>query len=190
MSYQIKDHSRFHTGNLFKLVFCRNSKTKGTISFSRWLYITLFEILFGSELIENIINSSICPSNITSSNIDTYGREQKLNLYIPSGFFTNMFRNQLIEVLYYKHYLQYNILDPSHKPEVNEALNQIDCTDTYFSAFKEMFNQLIALRRVYDFSFLVFNLSVDVVVYVGTNRLDLAIVTALVIESIRRTIKI
>ena len=190
MSYQIKDQSRFHTNNLFKLVFCRNSKTKEVISFSRWLYITLFEILFGSELIENIINSSICPSNTSGSDTSLYGRKQKLNLYIPSGFFTNMFRKQLIEVLYYKHYLQYAILEPSHKPEVNKELNQIDCTDTYFSAFKEMFNQLIALRRVYDFSFLIFNLSIDIVVYLVTDRIDLAIVSALLIESFRRTIKI
>jgi hypothetical protein len=190
MSYQIKDYSRFHTNNLFKLVFCRNATTKKLISFNRWLYITLFEILFGSELIENIINSSICPSNTAGSDTAAYGRKQKLNLHVPSGLFTNMFRKQLVEVLYYKYYLQYAILEPSHKPEVNEALNQIDCTDTYFSAFKEMFNQLIALRRVYDFSFLIFNLSIDMVVYLITDRIDLAIVTALILESVRRTIKI
>lgn len=189
MDYRVIDQSRFHATNLFKLVFVRNEKNKKSISLLKWFKLTILEILFGPEIIEGFISTSSCPSNSNEKNIDYYGREQTLNLHIPNGFFTNLFRKHLVEVLYYKYHLQYAILKENDNPIKDEKLKVINCTGVFFSAFKEMFNQFISLRRVYEFSALVFNISIDLAVYYASERIDIAILSALIIESVRRIIK-
>ncbi|EDL70750.1 hypothetical protein A1Q_3795 [Vibrio campbellii HY01] len=147
--------------------------------------------MFGAELLENIINTSTGSSERADQ--CEYGKKLKLNFFIPSGIFTNMFRKQLVEVLYYKYYKQYQLLRPDgsfDEHDIDKTNKVVDCSSIRFASFKEVLYQLVALRRVYEFNHLVFNVMIDISVYVVSNRIDLAILSALLVETVRRILKI
>ncbi|MEZ9945542.1 hypothetical protein [Vibrio sp. 10N.222.54.F10] len=191
MNYKVIDKSRQPPSSLFRSVFIRNLENRSSISRFKWFKLNVLEIIFGVELIESVVNSS---TGITSRNENLqYGKDMKLNNFIPSGLLTNFFRASLIEVLYFKYYQQYYLLRPTQlieKSDFNENLDTLDCSYIRFSAFKEVFYQLISLRRVYESCHLIVNISIDVIVYSYTNRVELALLSALIIESIRRLVKV
>ena len=108
-------------------------KTKKQISRCKWIKLTILETIFGSELLENIINSSASSSE--RSDKCQYGKKMKLNSFIPCGLFTNLFRQSLVEVLYYKFYCQYYLFRPDKQEHVklNKESNTIDCTLIWFA---------------------------------------------------------
>lgn len=191
-SYKVVDKSNFIKVGYFSMVFFRGEELRGKICILRWLYITLVEILVGAELIENlVITGSVHPhDNIKKKDSDHYGNELHLNLHIPSGFVTNVLRQQILNLLYYKYYQKYLILEPVGDVWTDDDSGVVDCTRTRFRARKVIFYQFIALRRVYDFSWLVINLLIDTVVYLITTDIQLVLVSAAIVEAIRRAIKI
>ncbi|WP_192891815.1 hypothetical protein [Vibrio bathopelagicus] len=191
MNYKVIDKSKLPPSSLLKAVFIRNEDNRLSISRLKWFKLTALEILFGAELLENIINVS----TVTSSRGDKceYGKELKLNGFIPSGIFTNFFRVDLIEVLYFKYYKQYFLLKPAaaiEKQDFNRENKILDCSYIRFAAFKEVFYQVISLRRAYESCHFLANISVDITVFCYTNRIELALLSALVVESIRRLVKL
>ena len=191
MDYKVVDKSWYPKTNLFKAVFIRNEENRSLVGRLKWLKLNVIEITFGSELLENIINTSTGSSE--RGDQCEYGKRLKLNSFIPSGIFTNIFRKQLIEVLYYKYYKQYQLLRPSDsfdEHDIDRKKKVIDCTSISFASFKEVLYQLVAMRRVYEFNHLLFNMMIDITVYVVSNRIDLAILSALLVETIRRVLKI
>ncbi|ELA9714041.1 TPA: hypothetical protein KD131_004734 [Vibrio parahaemolyticus] len=191
MDYKIIDKSWYPKTNLFKAVFIRNEENRSLIGRLKWLKLNAIEIIFGAELLENIINTSTDSSE--RGDQCEYGKKLKLNSFIPSGIFTNMFRSQLLEVLYYKYYKQYQLLRPSDsfdENDIDRTKKVVDCSLIRFASFKEVLHQLVALRRVYEFNHLLFNVMIDISVYVVSNRIDLAILSALLVETVRRILKI
>jgi len=190
--YRVIDKTTAYEKSYIGVVFRRNDRLKNDISLIKWLWLTLIELVVGFELIESIVTTASVPPYGKNQKEDSgkYGAELHLSLHIPSGLITNFLRPQIIELLYYKYYYQYLLLSPVGEPDINDTKNIIDCTRTRFRARKEIFYQLIALRRVYDFSWLVFNLSVDLIVYYLSSNLEWALVSALTIEGIRRLLKV
>ena len=162
------------------------------ISLGKWIWLTLIELIVGPELIESIVTTASVPPDGKNQKEDSskFGAELHLTLHIPSGLVTNFLRPKIIELLYYKFYWQYLLITPVGEPYINDKARTIDCTRTRFRARKEVFYQLIALRRVYDLSWLVFNLSVDLLVYYLSSSLEWALVSALIIEGARRLLKV
>lgn len=191
MNYTVIDKSRYSKKKLYKTVFLRNDCNKDSVSLLKWIYLTFFEILFGSVLLENIVNTSAGTS--TREEQCQYGKEMKLNSFVPNGVTTNFFRGVLVEVLYYKFYKQYFLIRPLHQieeHEIDRKSKTIDCSLIRFASFKEVLYQVISLRKVYELTHLATNVTIDTIVYFYTDRLDMAIFSAILIESIRRIVKI
>lgn len=190
--YEVVDGAKGFTGSYLKTVCFRNDELKRQVSAFKWFILTVVEFLVGSELLENfVVTGSVPPyKTIKKDDSPSYGAELHLTLHIPAGFFTNLLRKQIIELLYYKFHWQYLILDQVGETHINDDEKVIDCTRTRFRARKELFYQFIAVRRVYDLFWLVFNLSIDLLVFFATTDIKMALVAALSIEAIRRVLRV
>ncbi|WP_139070537.1 hypothetical protein [Aliivibrio fischeri] len=190
--YKIKDIHDFYGKSYVSTVFFRNDRVKDKISAFKWFRLTIIELIIGVEILESIIMSfSLSPySNYKNLDKDEYGATCHLSLFIPYGIINCLVRNSAVEVLYYKYYHQYLLLTPVEKYDIDDQKNTINCTRTRFAAKKELFSELIAFRRVYELTWFLLNLSIDILVYYFSDSLQAAIATAIGIEALRRLLTI
>lgn len=177
--------------NYFSIVFLRGERVKQKVSLVRWVWLCLIEVLFGQELLESLVTTAAnsgCPED-PDPNRD-YGEPNQLNLHIPSGLFTNLFRSQILQILYYKFYLQYLFVLPVAEPFENKQTNTINVTRIRFRLRKSLLYLVIPFRRVYLLTAVALNLSADALAYVVTNNWYVVIVTGAVLEFIRRVLKL
>ena len=146
-TYRVIDTSSGPTKTYMGIVFRRTARVKKQVSLFQWVWLTVIEIIVGSELIESIVTTgSVQPhSNIIKEDSGKYGAELHLNLHIPAGFVMNALRRHLLQVLYYKFHWQYLILDQVGETHIDDNVCTINCTRTRFRAQKNLFYQFIAL---------------------------------------------
>lgn len=173
------------------VVFCRNKEVKDTVPLHRWFWFCFLEILFGEELLENLIMTS------GNSGIDDpnrkFGEPLPLSLHIPSGIFSNFCHNQLVDLLYYKFFEQYKLLeqdDSEQKPHMNEKTGTLELSGFKFRFVKHKLCHIIAFRRVYQTTALILNAAVDLIIWSIWRDLQLTIIVGLALESIRRLFKL
>lgn len=188
--FKVVDSQATIKQNYFSLVFFRDDRVKNRISRLRWAWLCLVEVIFGQELLESLVttaSNSGCPEDPDSKR--EYGEPNQLNLHIPSGLFTNLFRTQILQLLYYKYYLQYLFILPVVEPVENEQTNTIDVTRVRFRLRKKLLYLVIPFRRVYLISAVSFNLIADVFAYLATTNVYITLAVAATIEGIRRVLK-
>lgn len=187
-NYKVTDSTNGRTSGYLKEVCFRSSDLKLEVSPFKWFVLTIV----GTELLESLVTTGSVPpyKTIKKEDSEEYGNELHLTLHIPAGLITNILRNQIIELLYYKYYLQYLILTPVGEPTEDHTAKIIDCSWTRFRARKNIFYQFIALRRVYDLFWLVFNIAVDLIVFFATTDIKFALLSALTVEAIRRLLRV
>jgi len=188
---KIVDTQRPVIQNYFALVFVRGEKVKSRVSLPRWIWLTFIEILFGQELLESLVNTAAnsgCPEAPDQER--EYGEPNQLNLHIPNGLFTNLFRTHLIQLLYYKFYLHYLFILPVATPQENEVTGTIDVTRIRFRLRKSLLYLVLPFRRVYLVSALGLNLMADALAYAATSNISIAIAVGVALEFIRRVLKL
>ena len=189
--YRIIDNTRIPKQSFFKIFARRRKEVIPLISWYKWAWLSIVEILFGEELIESLVTtSSVEKPDLNNYRDDNYGPAQNLSMHIPQGVFNDLFRNQLIEVLFFKFYMQYLLIEPRDDVSYRETGTEIDCSRIRFSVFKPKLWQVIAFRRIYLFAWLVLNASVDLVIYFISSSLSIALLTALIVEAFRRLLKL
>ncbi|MBT1443308.1 hypothetical protein KJI95_02030 [Shewanella sp. JM162201] len=190
--YRVIDSAKGRTESYLRLVCFRSPELKKEISLWKWFVLTIVEMVVGTELLESFLTTgSVSPyKTLIKEDSTEYGNELHLTLHIPAGLITNLLRNKIIELLYYKHFLHYLILVPVGEPCVNDESKTIDCSRTRFRARKNIFYQFISLRRVYDLFWLVFNITIDLLVFLATTDIQFALLSALTIEAIRRLLRL
>ena len=191
-NYKVIDSTSRHTEGYLKTVLFRSAELKKMISMWKWSVLTLVEMIVGTELLESFVTTgSVLPyRRQAEENSKEYGNELHLTLHIPAGLITNLLRQKIIELLYYKYSLHYLILDSVGEPSINNESKIIDCSRTRFRARKNLFYQFIALRRVYDLFWLVFNIIIDSLVFLATTDIKFALLSALTVEAIRRLLRV
>lgn len=175
----------------FAIVFLRGERTRDRISRPRWFWLCLVEVLFGQELLENFVTTAAnsgCPEEPDENR--EYGEPNQLNLHIPSGFFTNLFRTQILQLLYYKFYLQYLLILPVAEPLISEQASTIDVTRVRFRLRKSLLCLVIPFRRVYLLTALGVNLVADALAYAVTTNLSVTFFVAVGLELVRRLLKL
>jgi len=185
--YKILDNTSHPKWNFWKMVFLRNERTINRVPILRWWYLCFLEIFFGTELLESFTNTasnSGCPED--QDEYSKFGEPNQLNFHIPTGIFTDMFRSQLRQLLYYKFYLQYCLILPVCEIRTNHESKVIDVSLTRFRFRKALLYQVIGIRRVYLGGALALNLTVDFIVYCVSNNIHYALISAVVIEFLRR----
>ena len=186
------DLSNYHGESYLRAVFFRDQRVRGLISRRKWAWLTFVELIVGADLIENIsITASALPhKNIRKPDSDEYGLLTTLNNHIPSGVVTNWFRSSIIEILYYKYYGQYLLMWPDSKIVHNDTKPRLDLTRYRFAVGKDRLYQILALRKVYDGTWLVANVSIDILVWLVTQKVETALLSALLIEGVRRALRV
>jgi len=177
--------------NYFSIVFIRGEHVKSKLSLPRWLWLCAVEVLFGKELLESFVvtaSNSGSPEDLDEKR--EYGEPNQLNLHIPSGVFTNLFREQILQVLYYKYYLQYLFILPLSEPIEDEQSNTINLTRVRFRLRKSLLYLIIPFRRVYIVSAIAVHLVVEALSYLVTTNLWFVAAVGALIELLRRLLKL
>lgn len=177
--------------NYFKAIFFRKEEIKSHIGRIKWIWLCILEILFGTELLENIIITASVSGCPEEPDLEMeYGLPQQLSLHVPAGIFTNIFHQQLVELLYYKFYLQYLLILPVSHPIIDEKRKTIYVERVRFRLRKSLLYQIIAFRRVYVATAIALNIAVNIIVYFITENITITLYLAGTLESIRRLVKI
>lgn len=175
---------------MFKGFAIRNAQARESVGLLKWIWLCIVEIMFGEELIESIVTTASVENINDRYKAPHHGVALNLSAHIPAGVMTNLFRKPLIEVLYFKYYIQYLLIVPSDEVDINQNKSEIDCTRIRFSIFKQKLWQIIAFRRVYIFSWVILNASIDLVVYLFSSSISMALIAAFIVEGLRRLIKV
>lgn len=177
--------------NYFSIVFIRGERVKSKLSLPRWLWLCAVEVLFGNELLESFVitaSNSGSPEDLDEKR--EYGEPIQLNLHIPSGVFTNLFRDQILQVLYYKYYLQYLFILPLSEPVENQQSNTINLTRVRFRLRKSLLYLIIPFRRVYIVSAIVVHVVAESLSYLVTTNLWVVAAVGATLEFLRRILKL
>jgi hypothetical protein len=175
----------------FRLVFFRKPELNIEISRGRWVWLCFLEVLFGAELLENLVitaSNSGCPEDPDKEG--RFGHSQQLSLHIPAGIFTGLFHNQIVQLLYYKFYLQYLLIMPIDDPIIDDANGLINIERVRFRLRKELLYQVITFRRVYIATAVTCNVFVDILVYWLSHNFLTALIVGACLEALRRVFKI
>ena len=176
------------TGSYFKIVFCKSDRVKNDLSSCDWFILTFIEFLFGEELLEQLVTTSAYNEGSKKA-----GHFLHLNDMIPAGILTNIFRHKICQLLYYKYYKHYLFLASETTINENnitdESGKSLDLRRERFAMRHDLLYQVIAFRRVYILQWVIFNLSIDIIVYL-TMDLQAALLSALSIEGIRRLMRL
>ncbi len=171
-----------------KIVFCRSDRVKNDVSLYEWTVLTLIEFLFGEELLEQFIITAA----YNDENKKT-GHFLHLTDMVPAGILTNYFRHKICQLLYYKFYKHYLFL--ASETEINEnevtdeASGALNLCRNRFAMKHDLLYQVIAFRRAYILQWIVFNLAIDIIVYLSID-LQAALFSALAIEDARRLLRL
>ena len=72
--------------NYFKIVFIRGDRVKDKVSFWRWCWLCVVEIVFGKELLESFVITASNSGSPEDLDLDReYGEPNQLNLHVLVG---------------------------------------------------------------------------------------------------------
>ena len=171
----------------FFLVFRRSDQVK-EITLFNWIVLTLIEITFGAEILEQLIITSA----YNEGKVEKVGHFLHVSNIVPSGIFTNLLRNKIYQVIYYKYFKQYLFLKTeSHfnEEEFVQEDGSLLLNRVRFGMRHELLYQTIAFRRTYILVWICLNLLMDLVVF-ATADFQAAIISAVSIETFRRILKL
>lgn len=183
----IRDDDPNTHGSYFKLVLCRSDKVQ-EIGIKDWILLMIVEVVFGEELLERLTITAAYNENEASK----VGHFLHVSDLVPAGLFTNLFRNRLYQVIYYKYFKHYFFLASESNFDENEFLQKdgsLMLSRVRFGMRHDLLYQTIAFRRVYILLWVCLNLVLDLLVFL-TADLQAAIVAAVSIEAIRRLLKL
>ena len=187
----VVDRTPLIAPNYFKAVFRRDEERTAHVPLHKWLWYGCLEVFFGEELLESLITTaSLSGSPDAEDPMGEFGWPLQLGLHVPAGFFSNLFRRHLVELLYYKFYCQYLLLQPVADIHVDDSGKNWDVTRVRFRLRKELLYQLIAFRRVYLAEALALNFLVDAVVFAASQSFPMALLAAATVEAVRRLMKL
>lgn len=171
----------------FSLVFCRGNRVQDITLFD-WAVLTIIEILFGAEILEQLIITSA----YNEGRVKKVGHFLHISNIVPAGVFTNLLRKRIYQVIYYKYFKQYLFLNPESNFEEAEFVQKdgsLLLSRVRFGMRHELLYQTIAFRRVYILVWMFLNLVLDLAV-LALADIQSAIISAISIEAIRRMLKL
>lgn len=175
--------------NYIKTVYFQENSDKQELPFSKWFQLWLLEIFFGEEILESLIMTSGNSGEKDSARI--YGQPLPLRHHIPSGIVSNIFQDQLVDLLYYKFCEQYKLLDYDQKEaNFDEKGGVLDLTRVKFFFRKSYLPQIIAFRRVYLLNAFIMNGIIDLITQCIWHNWLWTIIVGCLVESIRRLCKL
>ena len=191
----VVDRTPLIAPNYFKAVFRRDEERTAHVPLHKWLWYGCLEVFFGEELLESLITTaSLSGSPDAEDPKGEFGWPLQLGLHVPAGIFSNLFRRQLVELLYYKFYCQYLLIEPVAEPVAtvysDSSGSHWDVTRVRFRLRKKLLYQLIAFRRVYLAEALALNFLVDAVVFAASQSFPMALLAAATVEAVRRLMKL
>lgn len=149
----------------FALLFRRVKPETKEIPLLRWIWLIAVEVMFGIELLENLVTTASVSSSAE------FGWSSTLNRHIPRGIVIDRFRSSLLDVLFYKHCIQYCMLNQMNSSTIHVDALEINATSAKFAIRKGILYQVIYFRRVYYGLFLLANIVFSLFVFFFSDSL-------------------
>lgn len=148
-----------------------------SINIFHWIKLILLACYLGEQLLEMLATTSSYREPIGTNDVlgvvPTNGWSVSLESYIPSTFINKLLHKQIIQLLKLKFTEHYQILIKENEEEL------------YKHNPSKLF-LLTELKLAYNTIWVTLNLTVDIIVYIITKDLTLAILTGGIVEFIRR----
>lgn len=167
--------------SVFGLLLKRHNTQVGIFT---WLKMLLLESYLGEQLVEMLANTSSFSKgspNDLAFNIPTNGWKAELEEFIPATFINKYLKPHIEQLLLYKFTNHYNILRAAKLPVKDNP----DGKDLY-ELNPEKLYLLTELKLSYNTIWVSLNVAVDIVVYIITKDITMAILSGGIIEFIRR----
>lgn len=159
--------------SVFSLLF---SKKDLQVSFSTWFKLILLECYLGEQLLEMISSTSSFRKPQTPNDplfvAPANGWKASLAEYIPATFINKLLYKQIIQLLEIKFTLHYQVLKKEK--------------DGLFTHNPDNLFLLTELKLAYNTIWVTLNITIDIIVYLVTQDITLAILTGGLVEFIRR----
>lgn len=177
------------SGSYFRIVLMRSDRVMDDVGLWEWIKLTTLEFIFGEELLEQLTITAA----YNESDKSKLGHLLHLRDMVPSGVLTNFFRPKIYQLLYYKFFRHYLLLEAEATldPKEHETKdgNSLNLMRVRFGVRHELLYQVIALRRVYIVFWVALNILIDVSVWL-LGDIQSALLSALSIEAIRRLLRV
>lgn len=170
---KVSDHSQNPSHNNLSLYFVRRGQNKD-IGRWKWFQMLVVEAVFGEELLENIVICCAADS------------EHSLNRLVPRGILIDRARELLVEVLFFKHTVQYCMLEATNSGALCEEQGKADVTHVKFRLRTGVAYQIIYFRRVYHAIFLAANIGANLWLYFYHDNLMAAAASFAVVQLFKR----
>lgn len=154
------------------------------VGFFTWVKMLLLESYLGEQLVEMLANTSSfsrgAPNDL-AFNIPTNGWKAELEEFIPATYINKFLKRHIEQLLLYKFTNHYGLLRSAKLPAKDnpngKSLYELNPENLYL---------LTELKLSYNTIWVSLNVLVDIVVYVVTKDITMAILSGGIIEFIRR----
>jgi hypothetical protein len=157
--------------SILKKVFLMKEKSH---SLSSWSWLLLLEVYLGEQLLEMLGNTASYDEDVLGK---TNGLEGNLIDFIPATFFNKVLSKSIVKLLNDKYTKHYQLI---------VAVQSAKDSKTLFKLNNKNLHLLTELKLTYNTIWVSLNLTIDIVVYIITNDISVALATGAVIEFIRR----
>lgn len=149
-----------------------------------WLKMILLESYLGEQLVEMLANTSSfskgSPGDL-AFNIPTNGWKAELEEFIPATLMNKFLKSHIEQLLLYKFTNHYGLLRAAKLPTKDNPHGR-----SLYELNPEKLYLLTELKLSYNTIWVSLNVVVDIVVYVTTKDITMAILSGGIIEFIRR----
>lgn len=149
-----------------------------------WLKMLLLESYLGEQLIEMLANTSSYSKgspNDLAFNIPTNGWKAELVEYIPATFINKCLEKQIVQLLELKFLNHYVVLRKAKLPEKDNPEGKL-----LYELNPERLFLLTELKISYNTIWVSINLVVDLIVYLLTKDVTMALLAGGIVEFLRR----
>ncbi|BAP81032.1 hypothetical protein MT1_3858 [Pseudomonas sp. MT-1] len=157
---------------------------QSNVGFCTWVKMLLLEAYMGEQLIEMLANTSSFSKgapNDLAFNLPTNGWKAELEDFIPATFINKSLKSHIEQLLRYKFLGHYGVLRLAKLP----AKENIDRKELY-ELNPERLYLLTELKLSYNTIWVSLNVVVDLVVYLLTKDITMALLSGGIVEFIRR----
>lgn len=164
--------------SILKKVFTRSSSK---VNFFQWYKLLILEIYMGDQLLEMLTNTASFnkdQSGDIAFDIKSNGWKVELEEYIPATYINFFLKRHIVELLELKFLNHYQLVEfVNRKEDEKNLLYQLNNSRLFL---------LTELKLCYGTLWVGFNLLIDLIIYVITNDIALALLAGGLIEFVRR----
>lgn len=185
----IDGNTSFRKG-LITIVFFNKGLYK-EVGLNLYLKLLLVELIFGAELLSNLVATSSYANpekwvKKDNNGVIDNGLYRQLSFHVPYGILNILFMNSIFQLLYFNFFKQYQLLKTDSSDQIIQNKDSIDIRRIWFGVDKEILYQFTEVTKLYNLFWLIINILLDIAVYIVVNDITITALFAVLFEYFRR----